>query len=213
MNLRRRDMRRNNNNKQKLRGGNKRNSPANPPQLPTNVQVVHTYRFRSTSDTAQNITQNDLRGIAGAVCDVANTSVRLIASGVKVHKVEVWTPPASQGASASCSIAWTSPDASFTQNVEVSDTTISVSRPAHVKAKPPPFSAASFWLGAGSDTMCTITAPTGSIIDVHCTHVLYDSQLAGTLLTVAAGTLGALYYMPLDGVSDVYLPVSLGTTT
>jgi hypothetical protein len=85
--------------------------------------------------------------------------------------------------------------------------------PAHVTSKPPVGSAASFWLGSASNTMFTLVAPVGSVIDVHCTHVLFDTQAAADTLAVAAGTLGALYYMPLDGVSDVYLPVSLGTTT
>ncbi len=58
-----------------------------------------------------------------------------------------------------------------------------------------------------------IVAPVGTIIDVLASHVLIDTGLAGFSYTVAAGTLGALYYLPLDGDSDAYIPVSLTTTT
>ena len=146
------------------------------------------------------------------MCSTANNSVSLIANSVKVHKVSIWSPPAAQGGTATCSVTWSTAN-DYTAMVEVSDTTMSTAIPAHVSTKPPPGSAASFWLGAGTNTIFTVIAPTGSIIDVHCTHVLYDTQAAGTTVTVAAGTLGALYYMPLDGATDVYLPVSLGTTT
>ncbi len=185
---------------------------AQPPQIPSNVQIVHTYRFRSTSDTAQNISDVDLIGIAGAVCDVANTSLALLCNSVRVHRVSIWAPPASQGASSTCSVEWAT-DTGI-RMVEVSDTTVSTARPAHVSSKPPAGSFAWFWIGTqAGTTVMRLNAPIGSIIDVHCTHVLLDTQAAGGSLAVAAGTLGALYYPPLDGVSDVYLPVSLGTTT
>jgi hypothetical protein len=97
---------------------------------------------------------------------------------------------------------------------EISDTTMSVSTPAHISAKPPIGSYAYTWLSpSGSQFAFELTAPTGSIIDVHATYMLQDDQAAGTSYTVAAGTLGALYYLPLDGATDLYLPVGLGTTT
>lgn len=191
--------------------GNRSRVIEQPPQLSTNVKITHWYRFRSTDGAATGITQNDLRGIAGAVCTVANSAVSLIAISTKVHEIRIWSPPASQGAVSTNAIQWNNVD--FTAGPEVSDTTMSTAIPARIRARPPKGSAASFLLGSGTDNILVITAPAGSIIDVHCTHVLYDAQVAGTALTVAAGTLGALYYMPLDGVSDVYLPVSLGTTT
>lgn len=204
-----RRMKRNNNTKAR-RGPRK---PAQPPAVPTNVQVVHTYRFRSTAATRTAISMLDLLGIAGAVGRVANTSLSLIANSVKLHRVSIWSPPASQGAAATCSITWSTAQ-TFTEMSEVSDTTLSTAVPAHVSSKPPPGSAASFWIGGTtSDTVMTLEAPVGSVIDVHCTHVLQDDQAAGASYAAAAATIGALYYLPLDGATDLYLPVSLGTTT
>lgn len=182
-----------------------------PPQLRTNVILKHRYRFTSTNASKQTIIDNDMVGIAGAVCSVANSTLSMIAASVKIHSVEIWSPPASQGAAATCSLEWLS---TYSPTIEVSDTSVSVSRPAHIKASPPPGSAASFWINPGGiQNIMNITAPVGSIIDVTCTHVLNDVGAAGQSYTVAAGTLGALYYLPLDGSSDVYVPTSLTTTT
>jgi hypothetical protein len=179
--------------------------------LSANVKVTHTYRFRSTSSSAEVITETNLIGIVGMVGTVANTSTSLIANAVKVHRISVWAPPASQGATATCSINWSSRE--YAQSVEVSDTTMSVAEPAHITARPPVGSAADFWLSPGGNTILTLIAPVGSIIDVHCTHVLQDTATAGVTYTAAAAALGVMYYPPLDGESDLYLPVSLGTTT
>ncbi len=185
---------------------------AQPPQLSTNVVLRHRFRFKSSVDTAVAITDRNLNQIFGAMCTVANTTLKGIVNAVKLHSVEVWTPPASQGAAATVSLQWNS--GAFAPDVEVSDTTISTAMPAHIKTSPPPGSSASFWMGeSAANTMFTLTAPTGSIIDVDVTGVLADTQAALTSYTVAAGTLGAFYYLPLDGATDGYLPVSLGTTT
>ena len=186
----------------------------NPPQIPTNVAVRHIYRFRSTSATTTVIQDTNLCDIGGAMCTVVNTALRPLALTVKVHSVAIWAPPASQGAAATCSIAWTSLGGNtYLQEIEVSDTTVSTAVPAHVHAKPPPGSGASVWLGRGGVSIFWLTAPVGSVIDVDCTHVLNDTVDLGTALGVAAGNLGQLYWPPLDGVTDVYLPVSLQTTT
>jgi hypothetical protein len=182
-----------------------------PPQLRTNVIVKHRYRFTSTSATPQNVTQVDILGIGGAVCSVANTTLRMIYDTVKLHSVEVWAPPASQGAASTCSLEWIG--GTYFAHTEVSDSSNSVAEPAHIKAVPPAGSDASFWMNGTVSDIMTLTCPVGSIIDVVCSHLLIDTGVAGTAYTVAAGSLGALYYLPLDGASDVYLPTSLTTTT
>jgi len=61
--------------------------------------------------------------------------------------------------------------------------------------------------------MFTLVAPAGTIIDVSLSFVLNDVATAGLTYTVASGTLGVLYYAPLDDQGDIYLPVSRLTTT
>jgi len=184
----------------------------NPPQLPSNVVITRTYRFRSTSDTKTAVTAGNIGGIAGLVCTVANTTLSYLAVSSKVHRVSIWTPPASQGAAATCSIEWVDIDAVGSK--EFSDTTVSTAFPAHVSSVPPVGSAAYQWQStAGGGALMNITAPIGSVIDVHASHVLFDTGTAAPTAAVAAGTLGVLYYLPLDGVTDVFLPVGLNTTT
>ena len=182
-----------------------------PPQLPTNVRVRHTFRFRSTSSTATVITDTNLVDMCGAICTIANTALAQIALNGKLHSVSVWTPPASQGGNATCSVEWNS--GNYAPQTEVSDTTISTAIPAHIRAVPPAGSAAAFWYGQSGTALFTLTAPTGSVIDVDVTFLLNDSGAAASNYAVAAGTLGTMYYPPLDGTTDRFLPVSLVTTT
>jgi hypothetical protein len=51
-------------------------------------------------------------------------------------------------------------------------------------------------------------------VDVHASFVLRDDA-GGDPVTysVSSATLGGLYYLPLDGEGDVFVPVGLNSTT
>ena len=183
-----------------------------PPQLNANVILKHRYRFISTDGTATAIGAGDLLNAAGSLVVVANTTARSLFKSVKIEEVEIWTPPASQGSAATCSILWSSSSAAAPTSLEVSDTTVSVAEPAHVRARPPARSSPSFWMDVNSDSPFTITAPSGSVIDVTLTLVVLDGAAGGTW-TIASGTLGQVVYAPLDGDGDRFTPVSLTTAT
>lgn len=211
-------MARNNNNPRRRRGNRRRrvnqSSQINgPPQLRTNPIFRHTYRFTSGNGARTPVNDNNILMAAGGMCTVTNTTVRSFFSSFKIRCIDIWTPPAAQGSSATCSVEWAG---SFnTPGYEVSDTTISVTTPAHVHAVPPPQSIASFWaVGAGANE-CYIVAPVGSIIDIALDLILFDDQsnLTQSSETVAAGVLGNVYYLSLDDNSThYYTPVSLTTT-
>jgi hypothetical protein len=205
-------MRRNNSRRQP--NVQQRRRTINPPQISSNIHYVHKFRFRSTTDSAVAITENDLFFVAGAMCTVANSACMSIAKAVKLRSVKVWSPPSAQGSAVTCSVTWKSTGEGFgSPQLEVSDSSLSVSVPAHVHAVPPAGSIASFWLNTDNDEVMTLVAPTGSIIDVVLEIVLADTGATTTSISVAAGTLGVLYYFPLDGDGDNFLPVSLTTTT
>jgi hypothetical protein len=134
-------------------------------------------------------------------------------SSVKINSITMWTPPPSQGSSATCSVDWVgfqnSPDR------EVSDTSVSVAVPAMVASKPPRNSLASFWQLAGGTTLCTLTAPVGSVIDVDLSLIFNDNDGAViNNIAVATGVLGTSYYLSLDpNGTHRYVPVSLNSTT
>jgi len=139
-----------------------------------------------------------------------NTTVTAFNASVKVMKVEILTPPASQGANATCSVEWAgsvnSPDREF------SDTSVSTATPAHVSTTPPAQSLASFWQTASTGTLFLITAPTGSIIDIVLSLINADGATTATS-TVATAVIGTVYYMSLDpNATHRFTPVSLTST-
>lgn len=182
-----------------------------PPQIKSNVELRHRYRFTSTSGTATSIIPNSILCAAGTICTIGNTSVTSIFGAVKLNRIEIWSPPATQGSTVTCSVDFVGNANS--PNREYSDTSISVATPAHVNCSPPPQSLASFWQ-TGSTALCTITAPTGSIIDVVLSLILQDDDITVATSGVATGVLGTVYYLSLDSNSTHrYVPVSLTTTT
>lgn len=186
-------------------------SLVHPPQIKSNIIFGHRYRFTSTGAAAIPITVALLRGIGGVVATTSTTGAP-IAFSVKVRSVEIWTPPASQGALATCSLEWASGSTlDSTNTVEVSDTSMSVAEPAHLRTSPPKSSLASFWQHIGADQLFVITAPAGSVVDVSMQYVLNDDEASPTSVVLAGATVGNMYYMPLDGHGGVMAPVSLTT--
>jgi len=181
------------------------------PQLSSNIVVRHRFRFLSTSANATPITGVTLGGAAGTRTAVVNTSVGVLSDYVRLQRITILAPPASQGSAASCSINWAgtnSPD------IESSDTTNSVASPARVSNAPPARSLASFWHATtDSSTLCTLVAPVGSIIDVDVAFVLSDSGTVTQTLAVSTAASDTTYYLALDGpTTNLYTPVSLTTT-
>jgi len=176
----------------------------------SNVELRHLFRFTSTSGTATDITPNSLLGACGVIGTVTNTTARCIFQSVKVNKVTIVTPPAAQGGAATCAIQWLGIGNSPSR--ELSDTTVSVANPARVSSAPPTQSLAAFLQVSSTTTLFTLTAPTGSIIDVHVTAIMGDTTL-GPNLTPATVVVGTQYYLTLDPSATArYLPVSLTTT-
>jgi len=186
-----------------------------PRQLSSNITFGHTYRFISTSSTATAVTPTSLLAAAGSVCYAVNANVISIFGSIKVNRIKIWTPVASQGANATCSVLWSGTVTPFNQDREISDTSVSVSKPAHIDTRPPAKSLAAFWQTASTNNLFIVTAPTGSIIDVSLSMVLQDedSGSAPATVAVASGTLGTQYYLSLDpNATHRYTPVSLNTT-
>jgi len=187
-------------------------STTQPPMLETNVRVHHRYRFAATSAFSGAVTFVDIAGAMGVFGTVTNTTVVAWTSSLKIRGIEMWTPPASQGASATCSIDWFS--TTNQPSMEYSDTTISTARPAHVKSRPPAKSLASFWQQAGSaSTAFTLVAPAGTIIDLDVDGIMIDLDVVGVTFAPATVVVGKPYYLALDGfASNLLVPVSMTTT-
>jgi hypothetical protein len=179
-----------------------------PNQFRANPEVTRRYRFTSTSATLTAISPALLLNASGVLAATAILGYQIFQS-VKVRMIEIWTPPASQGAAATCSVLF--PVATNTQAREVSDTTVSVSQPAHVRCGPPANSLAGFWNGTTGTTMFSLVAPPGSVIDVTISLVMGDNSVSTSVVLVGA-TIGRVYYCALDSgtaAGSIYPPVSL----
>ncbi len=181
-----------------------------PPQIKSNIVLKHKYRFRATAAFTGSITNTR---IAGALGGMATTivGVSLLPESFRIRKVELWAPPPSQGAASTISLEWLG--SANSPSLEVSDTTVSVSRPAHIVTKPPVQALSSFWQQPSGTVAFTLNVPTGTIIDLTVDWIISDSAAAAGVIVVAAAVIGEVYYLALDhGVSDLLVPVSLTTT-
>lgn len=194
--------------------GATRSVRGHPPQLRTNVMLSHTYRYTATS--AQASTQFSTAALllaAGCVGTVLNTTVTSVFQSVRVRRLSIYSPPASQGSFATCSVEWNGTVGSGTQ--EVSDTSNSVSQPAMISSAPPRNSLGGFWSSSVSNTaLFTIICPAGSIIDLSLDLIMSDDETANPTRAVATAVLGTTYYLALDNGAGTHnlVPVSLTTT-
>jgi hypothetical protein len=197
--------------KSRKQRGTPRRRAATVPQISANVMKSHIFRFVASSAFNGNIRQEDVGGALGTIATVVNSTVTYINETFKVRRLRIWTPPASQGAAATCSVNWIG--GSFAANKEISDTSVSVSVPAHIDCKPPKDSSASFWQNVASSTaLFTLACPAGSIVDLHVSFIEGDDEGVNSASVVTA-VLGHTYYLALDGpTTNLLVPVSLTTT-
>jgi hypothetical protein len=188
-----------------------------PPQIKTNVIFRHKYRYICTASSSFTVNPLKMAAAAGCVCTVANTTCSQIYDSVRIKSIEMWSPAPSQGTAATATVLWNQLAAGISNmsSVEVSDTSMSTAYPAHVKTRPPKASFAANWQTSSSQTptLCTISAATGTVIDVEVELILSDSNASTATSTVVTGVLGIVYYLPLDGTtSHNVIPVQLTTT-
>lgn len=191
-----------------------------PPQISTSPMVSHTFRYASDSTGyASTLSVADFLLGAGGICTTANSTIRAFFSAMRLRAIEIWSPPASQGGNVSCYVEWSTEGysgAPFSRNTYFDSTTVSTAYPAHLLAKPPRTVTAGNWLqwqSGFNPTICSISVPPGSIVDVHITlSFAADLELTPTA-SIATGSAGYTYYLALDGPTTNHLvPVALGTT-
>jgi len=186
----------------------------NPPQMESNLKLVHKFRFQASgAESNFAITDSSVIGALGGICTTANSSVTVFAQSFRIKRIEMWAPPASQGSAATVSVEWfgfgNSP------NIEHTDTTLSVSKNAHIASSPPSSSLAAFWQKGTSTNLFILNFPANTIIDLIVEIMMADQETALETVAVTTGTLGHIYYLALDQQlgSHILVPVSLNTTS
>jgi len=190
----------------------RRGGSSNPGTLKANVELSHKFRFLSTGAFNGAIQDTFLLAACGVV-NTTTTAASSIAQSVKLLSVEVWAPVSAQGAAVTVSLLW--PTTGQNMGREVSDTSVSVSKVAHIMSKPPKFSDSSFWNNGAGTTLFNLVVPTASIIDVSLSYVLNDNNTAPVSVVTVGGNVGRLTYGYLDSLTiagAVLQPVSVTPT-
>jgi hypothetical protein len=150
----------------------------------------------------------------GIMVTVTNTSAKRFVTSCKIHYVEIWVPVPSIGGISSVNLNWSSDAAVGNSDTVYSDASINPNKPAHIYATPPFGSAQSMWFNeTGDENIFEIVTDSACIIDVHASGIVADKQIATDTYVVSSATIGTFFHPPLDGVTDVLIPVGLQTAT
>jgi len=167
-----------------------------PPQL-NNYQVVHstTLRFTVKADALETpITFDNLLDCI-LVADTAIHGFQLFDT-VKIKFMELWGMAALGSPSTVGLQFFTTGTGDLDQHT---DTSLGV-KPAYVRAGPSSKSLASFWSGPGGVQAFLLTAPAGSIIDLHVVYRTSTSTPTAVTNPLVGAVPGEIYFRGLDAL-------------
>jgi len=183
--------------------------------MSTSVTIKHTYRFYANATaTNVNVTVGTLLGAMGGIGTIANSTVASMCSTVRVHRVTIWPPVATTGAT-NAEVVWFTEGSNFVKDESKESSLpsgITLERPA--VCRPPAHSLASFWVtsAAAAGVVFQITCGTGSIVDVLLEGTLGNNIGNLAVAGYAAVSLNVITYGRLDGVGGKFTPLGLPTT-
>jgi len=185
-----------------------------PPQIESTLLVPFRIRFVAGSNATISVSVIDLIGALGGVCTVTNSVFKPWASSVRLKKISAWTAP-SNSIDTGASISWNSGVSGLNKDSEKSkDVPLGVTTTGRVDFVPPKKALVSEWMASsvGSTNIFTMIMTEGSLVDVMGQFTL-SNQFSSATIAITTGTLGTIYYLPLDGASShVYFPNHLPTT-
>lgn len=191
------------------RGGG--NGTSQPQALRASIQVDKVVRFKNTAALSNvSVIAQDLLDL---FC-VATSAVAAygLATSVKVRKLEMWVDPVAGGSF--CSIEdLTNGNVGAPSRIK-EDTTLGVTRPAHLVWKPATGSLQSLWCNQGvGGKLFELNSSGAGYVDVHYSFVLQDGETPIAVGAVVAGaTVGQLYCRALNSSTGTnLLPVSYPT--
>jgi len=194
-----------------------------PPSYISNLVVHKTFRFISTAAGTFNITPANLCSLM-VIGTTTNTSATMLFERVRLRRVEMWAAPstAALGVPVQISVAWSGTGGGTQGNDQIhSDTSIGLTRVAHVRAQPSVGTQTSQWsngdsTGTGVNVLFTLVVVVGTVIDVTvdlaCTN---DIRVTNNTVALTTVVLSQLYYLALNntGTNTLVPDASLITTT
>jgi hypothetical protein len=179
--------------------------------LMTNVRIYYT----NSSASATGVTGAELIAACGGICTVTNSTVVSFMSSFRIARVTIWPAVVSAGTatSAFADLTWSASSTSFTRDEEkIRPVPAGIANTGPVVFRPPAKALVSDWFTAAiTNNLFVVAANVGSTLLLEGVATLSNS-IAPASSTVAAGVLGSVYYLPLDGTS-VHRWTPLGLTT
>jgi len=178
-----------------------------PPQIDS-YQVIHStcLRFTVTAAVVNKVITfgNMLDAMLVATTAIAGFQLFDL---VKVKKIRLWGQ-AALGTPSTVEIQFNTATGDF---VVHTDTSLGI-KPAFVHARPSLKSLASFWQLATGGNALMLTAPAGSILDVHLSFKTSSNAPTGVANALVGANPGEFYFRGLDGlaVAATNFPVPTG---
>lgn len=191
-------------------------TPLLPPPFDATTRVGLHRRFRVNSTmTSTTVSIAGLIGSLGVVGTVTNTTAVSVFSAVKLSHIVMW-PPQNTGPDRTI-LEWGAsadggycPDSAFVNTIPDG-----ITETHGYEFRPPAKSLLNNWMStylSASNIIAYVSAPTGTIIDVHVT-ACQPNDFVPESITVASAVVGSFYYLALDGPStNLAIPVGLATT-
>jgi len=192
-----------------LKGSPSRPALNLPPVMNVSQVVKGRFRFTSLSNSLVSVSIADVLGACGGVCSVTNSTFKPWASSFRIKEVRMY-PGVNPGVGVSYnSIAWNSGISGVAQDQErIDDLPSGITVTHALSFKPPEKSLASDWISCiatGTTNLFAMQSQNGTIVDFHVDFTL-SNQFQAASITISSGTLGAIYYLPLDGAASAEYP-------
>jgi len=167
-----------------------------PPQIDS-YQVIHSTTLRFTITAAVTQKQFTFGNLLDSML-VATTAILgyQLFDLVRIRKIRLWGQ-AALGTSSTCEVQYNT--ATGDTNIHT-DTSLGI-KPAFVHAKPSQQSLASFWSLNTAGNCFSITAPAGSIIDVHLSFKTSSQVPTAAANALVGANIGEFYFRGLDGLA------------
>lgn len=188
-----------------------------PPQLNTQLQLVHRFRWQCQTASANDILITDiLLSRVLLACVTGSTACNEVVSAFKILSLDYWTPPCppqgtvSINTNVGAAITWLG--GGLAADRTVSAQSLSSDRPAHIFTRPPKNSQASFWALGGGNTNAYFSinnSIVGSFIDIVMVLTINLGAAVTSTFSGASTTTGIVLGR-LDGSGGIWIGVPGG---
>jgi hypothetical protein len=190
-----------------------RKSASLPPEIETTPILSWRFRFMVTTGGPYTITSAQLISIAGMTVTGLNTTMVSHYTVTRIRRITIWPDLSTTGATVP-NVDWFGAVGNVVTEV-VKDRTLPAGQTnerALVTSPPRGTLIHGVYLNGSFGNICTISAGTGSIVDVEASFMGRSSQ-TNVSQGISTGAVGTIYYPALDGTaSNKIVPTSLNTT-